>query len=172
MASFPGLPSMTNSLTISTGQVTTVDLVLGFSVSITNQPQDQAVLVGLSPAFSVGAAGTGPFGYQWCYNGQGIPGATNGAFAVTNAAYTNSGLYSVVVWNFFGPAVGSNALLTVIPVGAWGDNGDGQTAPPPSLTNAVAVAGGMWHSLALRGDGTLLSPGARITPANAMCLPG
>ena len=36
---------------------------------------------------------------------------------------------------------------------AWGDNTYGQTNVPPGLTNVIAVAGGMQHSLALDADG-------------------
>ncbi|MBW7927619.1 MAG: RCC1 repeat-containing protein, partial [Fimbriimonadaceae bacterium] len=54
---------------------------------------------------------------------------------------------------------------------AWGSNsrgqlGDGTTsdrnvpAPVPGLDNVVAVAGGMFHSLALRADGTVWAWGA------------
>ncbi|SPE60429.1 Immunoglobulin I-set domain protein (fragment) [Verrucomicrobia bacterium] len=42
---------------------------------------------------------------------------------------------------------------------AWGDNTWGQTSVPPGLTNAVAVAAGGSHSLALRADGTVLAWG-------------
>ncbi len=42
---------------------------------------------------------------------------------------------------------------------AWGDDSLGQCDVPPGLTNAVAVAGGIGFSLALRGDGTVLAWG-------------
>ena len=38
---------------------------------------------------------------------------------------------------------------------AWGRNDYDQTYVPWDLTNAVAVAGGFWHSLALKNDGTV-----------------
>ena len=37
---------------------------------------------------------------------------------------------------------------------AWGDNSQGQTNVPPTLSNVVAVAAGTYHSLALAADGT------------------
>jgi len=43
---------------------------------------------------------------------------------------------------------------------AWGDNTYGQTSVPPDLTNAVAVAAGGSHSLALRDDGMVVAWGA------------
>ena len=42
---------------------------------------------------------------------------------------------------------------------AWGLNADGQTSVPPDLTNAVAIAGGGAHSLAIRTDGTVVAWG-------------
>ena len=42
---------------------------------------------------------------------------------------------------------------------AWGDDSSGQTDVPSSATNVVAVASGYYHSLALRGDGTVAAWG-------------
>jgi uncharacterized delta-60 repeat protein len=42
---------------------------------------------------------------------------------------------------------------------AWGNNQYGQTNIPPDLTNAIAVAGGAFHSAALRADGTVVAWG-------------
>ena len=42
---------------------------------------------------------------------------------------------------------------------AWGFNSSGQTNVPADLTNGLAVAGGLAHSLALRKDGTLIGWG-------------
>ena len=42
---------------------------------------------------------------------------------------------------------------------AWGYNADGETAVPPGLTNAVAIAGGGYHSLAVRSNGTVVAWG-------------
>ena len=40
-------------------------------------------------------------------------------------------------------------------VTAWGQNTLGQTNVPVGLTNAVAIAGGVYHSLVVRSDGTV-----------------
>jgi alpha-tubulin suppressor-like RCC1 family protein len=42
---------------------------------------------------------------------------------------------------------------------AWGTNFTGQCDVPPGLTNALMVAGGMYHGLALKADGTLAAWG-------------
>jgi hypothetical protein len=44
-------------------------------------------------------------------------------------------------------------------VAAWGANNYGQTNVPASLTNAVAIAAGSYHNLALRSDGTVVAWG-------------
>jgi hypothetical protein len=41
----------------------------------------------------------------------------------------------------------------------WGDNSSGQTNAPASLTNAMAIAAGDAHSVALRNDGTVVAWG-------------
>ena len=53
-------------------------------------------------------------------------------------------------------AEASYQLGTVV---AWGDNSSGQTNVPAGLTSAVAVAGGLSHSLALKADGTVVAWG-------------
>src|SRR3989344_9695009 len=42
---------------------------------------------------------------------------------------------------------------------AWGDNQYGATDVPSDLTNAVAIAAGTYHNLALRSDGTVVAWG-------------
>jgi len=61
---------------------------------------------------------------------------------------------------------GITLLLAITPaalaqpnVVAWGDNTYGQTNVPPDLTNAIAVAAGEVHSVALRADGTVVAWG-------------
>jgi len=49
---------------------------------------------------------------------------------------------------------------------AWGSNFYGQTNVPPDLTNAVAIAAGYAHSLALKADGTVINWGAFLYADN------
>lgn len=53
-------------------------------------------------------------------------------------------------------ALGPTPVTMVV---AWGNDALGQCDVPPGLSNAVAVAGGIGFSLALRGDGTVLGWG-------------
>lgn len=43
---------------------------------------------------------------------------------------------------------------------AWGQGNNGQRNVPPDLTNAVEIAAGQYHSLAVRRDGTVVAWGA------------
>src|SRR5579863_3611019 len=52
------------------------------------QPSSITVVAGQTATFSVTAAGTGPFTYQWFENGVAIPGAT-GTFYTTTATAAN-----------------------------------------------------------------------------------
>ena len=67
----------------------------------------------------------------------------------------------MIITNIFGSTTSSIATLTVVHsmVVAWGDNTYGQTNVPPTLTNAIAVSGGFYHSLALQADGTVVAWG-------------
>ena len=59
-------------------------------------------------------------------------------------------------------AVDSECIASTNVVG-WGYNVQGQTTVPASLSNVVAVAGGLGHSLALRADGTVAAWGDNDT---------
>ncbi|MHB0937108.1 MAG: HYR domain-containing protein [Armatimonadota bacterium] len=46
-----------------------------------------------------------------------------------------------------------------VPLVAWGQNTSGQCNVPATLADVIAVAGGNWHSLALKADGTVAAWG-------------
>ena len=48
--------------------------------SISTQPANQTVTIGTTATFTVSAAGTGPFTYQWKKNGTAISGATSTSY--------------------------------------------------------------------------------------------
>lgn len=56
----------------------------------------------------------------------------------------------------------SNSHAAYTNVMGWGYNAYGQATPPSSLSNAVAIATGGWHSLALRDDGKVLAWGYNV----------
>jgi hypothetical protein len=69
--------------------------------TITTQPTNQTVLAGSNVTFTVAVAGTGPFSYQWQFNGTNLPNniistvAGNGShgYSGDSGAATNASLY-------------------------------------------------------------------------------
>ena len=94
-----------------TSQVATLSIV--FPPAVTIQPVSQFALLGSSPSMSATATGTGPFGYQWYFNGTNLlQGATSNILTVTSASLADSGTYTVVVTNNWA-SVTSSVLLNV-----------------------------------------------------------
>jgi len=115
-ASSPGYQPQTNAVTITAGQVATVDLVLETNGPpvIRLQPQSQAVYRGATAIFSVSAGGARPLAYQWSLNATNLAGATNSTCVITNAQTDQAGNYVVVITNKWASAFSSNAALTVL----------------------------------------------------------
>ncbi|MBI3850258.1 MAG: immunoglobulin domain-containing protein [Verrucomicrobia bacterium] len=67
--------------------------------AIISQPQNLVVRVGASNAFAVVATGVPPPTYQWRFENNDIPGATNSVYQITNSQPTDAGTYSVIVSN-------------------------------------------------------------------------
>jgi hypothetical protein len=84
-------------------------------VAIKTPPKTQTVIAGKKVIFRVAATGTGPYGYQWYWNTNTIPAATNSFYVIPKAQTTNSGQYVVVVNNGLSWAVSNPAQLTVKP---------------------------------------------------------
>jgi hypothetical protein len=87
-----------------------------FSPRITAPPQSQTSQVGSNLIFSVVANGALPFIYQWQFNGQNIPNATNATLTLNSVTAANSGGYSVVVSNPYGSVTSATASLAVMAV--------------------------------------------------------
>jgi hypothetical protein len=82
--------------------------------SITTQPQNQSVTVGATATFSVGAAGTAPFSFQWSKNGTAIAGATSASYTTpATVSGDNGSAFTVKVTNSAGNATSNAATLTV-----------------------------------------------------------
>src|SRR6185503_1745148 len=63
--------------------------------AITVQPLGRTVLVGTSVVFTATASGAGPLRYQWRFNADDIPSATNSSLTIANVQVPNAGKYSV-----------------------------------------------------------------------------
>ena len=136
-----------------------VTLALPVPPAITNQPKNRTALLGEPVSFSVGVSGTAPLSFQWRFNASPIPGATGSTYLIASPAFANAGRYSVLVTNAFGTMLSSNAVLSIVTVGAWGENTWGQGVVPSEATNFVGIAAGSWHNLGLRLDGSILAWG-------------
>jgi hypothetical protein len=88
-------------------------LTLILPVTIQKQPQSQTATAGGLAPFSVVAGGTGPWTYQWRFNGVDIPGANNSFYTLSGAQKQDAGDYQVLINNAAGPVLSEVAVLTV-----------------------------------------------------------
>ncbi len=96
------------------------DLKLGISAVansatapvITTAPKSQAVGLGGGLVLSVAATGTGPFTYQWRFDGTPIAGATSATYIVASATAATAGSYTVAVTSNGGTTISAPAVIT------------------------------------------------------------
>ena len=82
--------------------------------SIATQPASQTVPAGSPVTFSVVAAGTSPFTYQWFRNGVAIAGAQSSSYTLSTTSLADSGAtFTVLVANAAGSVPSAAATLTV-----------------------------------------------------------
>ena len=87
--------------------------------SITQDVVSQTVYPHTTVRFTVAATGTPTLTYQWSFNSNPIPGATNTTLVVNDASSAGAGNYRVTISNPYGTTNSSIASLALIPV-AWG----------------------------------------------------
>ncbi len=150
----------TNSFGWATSVVVqlTVYQAPSFPVGLSNELVDAGSNLLLNPD----ASGTPPLAYSWKLDTT-VLSNTTAFLALTNITPSQAGYYSVTVTNQFGSISTTGKISVFLPssqVVAWGDDSGGQTNVPPDLDDAVAVAGGDYHSVALRHDGTLVAWGS------------
>ena len=135
LASNNGFASIATNFTVTTGAVTTVNIVLPVNAapSIVTPPADMTVTEGSNAVFSVVATGTEPLFYQWKRNGTNLTAANAASFSIVGVTTNDAGSYSVFVTNQLGSIESPPASLTVIPppviVGAtqlWKQNNSDQ----------------------------------------------
>jgi hypothetical protein len=82
-------------------------------VRIVSHPQETGVCENGVAVFTAGAQGSGPFTYQWSYNGVDLPGATNASLVLANVQINQAGHYQALVSNGVSSARSRSASLTV-----------------------------------------------------------
>ena len=108
---------------------------------ITTQPTNHFVNAPGAFSFYVNVTGTGPFTYQWLFDGTAITGATNRTLSLPNPQPTQWGYYSVIVSNASGSVTSQVAELKVF------------VAAPHSLSGIEADSGGSAR-LSFKGETT------------------
>jgi len=126
------------------------------------QPRDSVTYRGGYTFFGVTATSTTPVSYQWQKDGVDIVGATAAVLILNNVQDDQAGNYRVLIHTGAGDVESTPALLSVVSLRPSGTVVSlGGPPVPDGLTNAVAVAGGVYHSMALNADGTVAAWGGR-----------
>ena len=135
---------------------------------ITTEPAGETIAVGTTAILSVVATNDcgGGISYQWLLTGTNLAGATNAVFVRTNAQFSDSGSYSVLVTNLAGAVTSAPAMLIV-------------TNPPqlvvtPALLNFGLIATGATAeaSFAVSNAGPLALSGSATVTAGPYTLGG
>jgi hypothetical protein len=100
---------------ISAGGTESAALVGGGGLRISTGPAGQSVIAGSGTTLRVAATGAPGLAYQWYFDGQALPGATNDTLALGNAGLANAGSYQVVVTSGTNSVASQEAVVQV-----WG----------------------------------------------------
>ena len=82
-------------------------------LTATAQPSSQTIFVHNSATFTFAVSGPGPIRYQWRFNEDNIPGATNATLLLTNVQLDQAGKYQAVAYNDSSSIDSQPAILTV-----------------------------------------------------------
>ncbi len=88
---------------------------------ITVQPYGLSVNLGATVTLSVAASGSTPMQFQWYFNGEPLPGATNSSLTLSGVDPSQSGTYEAEASNPAGVAASQPATLTVAGLDSDGD---------------------------------------------------
>lgn len=136
------------------------------AVRIAGQPRDQTARPGWNVTLASTVDGTHPRFIQWHHAGVPLPEGTNASLTLPAVQPEHGGQYHFVLSNSFSAVTSRVATLYVtnppLPeagtVVAWGESEAIRTQLPSGL-QAVAVAVGLAHALALKPDGTVIAWG-------------
>ena len=126
----------------------------GPDITFNSQPQSQTNVLGGSTAFGVSVSGEGPFGYQWLFNANPLPGQAAPTLVLNNLQFVNAGGYSVAVTNAYGGATSSVARLVV---------GNPPTNFPPVLPTVPAQSISALTLLTITNTAAEADPRATVT---------
>jgi alpha-tubulin suppressor-like RCC1 family protein len=143
---------------VVTSQVATLTVNASLP-GFTLQPRSQSSYVGPGVSFTAAAKGTEPLSWQWYSNGVAVSAWKSTTATISPVRTSSFGGYWAVVTNSAGAATSTVATLEFTPLLAWGDNTYSQNVLPPGATNLLSFAGGDYHDLALRADGSVLAWG-------------
>ena len=102
---------VSNCISMDASRVALLNVYYG-AVTITNEPVNQAVLLGGSATFVVGASGSWPQ-YQWYKGSTALADQTNASLVLSNLQISDSGSYHCLVSNLTSSATSTDATLIV-----------------------------------------------------------
>ena len=111
------ITGMTACYTLVSGQTNlTVDAGFTFCTNTTaTTPSSQVVCITQPVTFTTIASGTGPFRYQWTFNGTPIEGAISNSYSIPSASTNNAGTYCVIVFGECGGVTNCATLQVLVP---------------------------------------------------------
>lgn len=152
-------PTVERSVLVAAGD--NVSLAIGGDVPphVSSPLLSRTALLNAPCSFEPRATGSLPLSFQWTFNGQPLPSATEQRLILPNAGLADAGMYSLTVSNHAGTDSTPPAGLDVSQMVVWGNGALALTNIPPGLTNLVTISGGGGHVLGLNRDGTVISWG-------------
>ena len=142
--------TVTNSVGFAVSSLATVTVQTPPAIvtDITNQTAASGSVV----SFSLGVSGTGPFNYQWFFNGNRMPGASTNPLVLKKVGTSDSGTYQVIASNMVGSVQSSKATLTVMQRGSL------QTHSKNATSLSLTFAGVPLQSYTMRYATNLSGP--------------
>ncbi|HYG25182.1 MAG TPA: immunoglobulin domain-containing protein [Verrucomicrobiae bacterium] len=147
----------------STNLVLTVGALTNVPLQITSFPSNQTVWQPDPVTFVVGVSGTTPISFQWQFNSNNIPGATNAVFTIASTTPANSGVYNVIVTDATLATTNVSATLSVIPFdgtinwtntlgGNWSVAANWLPNRVPGPTNTASISAAGTYSVTIDGN--------------------
>jgi hypothetical protein len=137
------------------GSITSSNAMLAMSPYLSGPFTGQVDVWGETNALSVEAWGSGTLLYQWYFNGEAIPGATNSDYILDGVQFTNAGLYSVVVTSDYGSVTNTPYQLVVNPANV-----------SLGLYPGLAISGTVGYTYTIQASANLADPNAWVTMTN------